>query len=99
MNHYHVAQLSARDSALDDAQETIRDLKYRLADCVCGKNDMTTNQQINLYSDVYLKYLTARRDWPGLHHPEPLAKDYGLDEWTGGQVRRRVELDFKRPVA
>lgn len=53
-----------------------------------------------LYADAYLKWLIAKRDMPWLTEPEPVAKAYGVtNKWLEGQLKRQVELDFRRPVA
>lgn len=59
---------------------------------------MTTTDSINLYTDALLRWLKAGRDYPGLANPEPVAKDYALDEWTATNVKKTVVQDFERKV-
>lgn len=59
---------------------------------------MTTPQRIGLYQDAILRWLAAKRDHPGLHHPEPDRSDYQLDQWTANKTKQQTEADFNRKI-
>lgn len=59
---------------------------------------MTTTDLIRHYQDAILRWLSAKRDYPGLYHPEPNPADYGLEPQIANAAKGEIEKEWNRKV-